>query len=253
MGSPTRGRKIAISPARRMVHELLHHSKKVPSLPLSKSLSLQELVEARQLSDPRPSWFAIFMKAYGLTAIKNPVLRRCYVPYLFEHYYEHPHSECSVLVEREWEGETVVLGAKVRAPENQTFASIDEAIKRFKSDPVLEVSSFRQVLRLGRLPGFVRRFTFWQSLYLSGYSKSKRFGTFMMSSLGNLGVEQHHPLTPLSTYFTFGPISNTGEVVIKIIYDHRIMDGGTVARCLNDLESILKSHVLDEIKELQGQ
>ena len=67
------------------------------------------------------------------------------------------------------------------------------------------------------------------TLNLSGFKRAKRLGTFTISSLGNLGVEQHHPISPLTTYLTFGPISASGEVNVKIIYDHRVMDGRTVA------------------------
>src|SRR5262249_23944394 len=146
--------------------------------------------------------------------------------------------------ERAWQGEQVVLAAKIRAPENSTLAALDGHLRYFKEAPVLEVSSFRQLLRLGRLPGFIRRFTFWHSLYLSGFKRAKRLGTFMISSLGSLDVEQHHPLTPLTTYFTFGPISPEGEVTAKIIYDHRVLHGRCVARCLQTLDEVLRTTLL---------
>jgi hypothetical protein len=240
MTEPRQGRRLPLSPARRMVLELLHHARRVPSLPLAQTMHLPELVAARQAACPTPSWIALFMRAYGLVAQQHPVLRQAYLPYPRPHLYEHPHSVCAVLVEREWEGEPVVLGTKIRGPETQTLEDIDRYLKRYREAPVESIPAFRQILRFGRLPWLVRRFTFWHSLYLSGCTRAKRFGTFAISSLGNLGVEQFHPLTPLTTYLTFGPISPDGEVTVKIIYDHRVMDGRTVARCLNDLESVLK-------------
>jgi pyruvate/2-oxoglutarate dehydrogenase complex dihydrolipoamide acyltransferase (E2) component len=75
-------------------------------------------------------------------------------------------------------------------------------------------------------------------------------GTFVISSLGNYGVEQMHPLTALTTYFTFGPISPAGEVTLKVIYDHRVMDGRAVARVLVRLEEVLNGAVLDELRGL---
>ncbi len=195
------------------------------------------------------SWTGLFMKAYGLAARRHPVLRRAYIPYPYARLYEHPRSDCTVLIEREWEGEPIVLGAKVISPETTSLTQIDEHLRRFREDNVLSISPFRQVLRLGRQPWPLRRFAFWSSLYLSGYKRAKRFGTFMMSSLGAHGVEQMHPLTPLTTYLTFGPIQPDGRVTIKVIYDHRVMDGRHVARVLVDLEQLLNTTLADEVRE----
>jgi hypothetical protein len=234
-----------------MAIEFLRHAKRVPSLPLAKSLNVAAVAEARAGTVPAPSWMAVFMKAYGLVARSHPELRRALIPWPWPHLYEHPISECGILVEREWQGETVVLGAKVREPEAIDLTVLDGYLRRFKEAPVESISAYRQILRLGRLPGLLRRFTLWHSLYLSGYTRAKRFGTFMISSLGSLGIEQFHPLTPLTTYFTFGPISATGDVVVKVIYDHRVLDGGCVARCLNDLEKVLNCDLLAELRSLR--
>lgn len=252
MDKPRRGIRIAVSPARKMVMELLHHARQVPSLPLSRSVNVAPLAEARRRAAPSPSWTAIFMRAYALTARRHPELRRAYIPWPWPHFYEHPQSECSLLIEREWQGEQVVLGAKIRAPEDRSLAELDRRLRDFKDTPVPEVKYFRQILRLGRLPGWIRRFTFWHSLYLSGFTRAKRLGTFMLSTLGGLGIEQHHPLTPLTTYFTFGPISPAGDVTAKIVYDHRVLDGRTVARALQTLDEVLHTTLLGEMRGEQS-
>jgi hypothetical protein len=223
----------------------------VPSLPLARTFDLGAVAAARQTLPVAPSWTALFLRGYGLTARRHPELRRAFIRWPMPHFYEHPWSECAVLVEREHEGETVLLGAKVRAPELQPLADIDGHLRRFREAPVQDVSCFRQLLRLARLPGLVRRFVFWHVLHCSGFKRAKHFGTCMVSTLGNLGVEQFHPLTPLTTYLTFGPVSPAGEVTVKIVYDHRVMDGRAVARCLNDLEQVLRDQILSELRGLQ--
>ena len=248
MAKETRtGSRIALSPARKTIHEILRHARRAPSLPLSRVMHLPELVAARAAHPSRPSWVAIFMKAYGLVAESHPELRRAYIPWPRPHLYEHPHSEGALLVEREWQGEQVVLAGKVRAPERQPLQAISSYLRYLNEAEVPRVSAFRQLLRLGRLPALVRRFAFWRILNLSGYRRAKRLGTFVLSSLGNYGVEQHHPLSPLTTYLTFGPIGPDGDVTVKIIYDHRVMDGRTVARCLVDLEAILRHELVEEL------
>jgi hypothetical protein len=246
MSIQSEGRRLALSPARKMVMEVLHHGRQVPALPLSKVMRVGHLAAARK-AGAFVSWTAIFMKAYSLVAQRHAELRRAYIPFPWPHLYEHSISACAILMEREFEGENIVLGAKLRGPDMQTLAELDDALRVYRETPILEVSHFRQWLRLGRLPGLVRRFIFWTTLNLSGWKRAKRIGTFAISSLGNLGVEQHHPISPLTTYLTFGPISPTGTVNVKIIYDHRVMDGRTVARCLCDLEATLNTAILQEL------
>jgi hypothetical protein len=251
MTDPQRGVRLPLSPARKMVIEWLYHARPVPSLPTLRQLNVSAVADARTALVSPPSWIAIFMRAFGLVAELHPELRRALIPFPYRHLYQHPVSLCALLVEREWQGEMVVLGARIRAPERMTLSDLQVELRRLKETPVLDINYFRQVLRVGRLPSLLRRFTFWQSLYLSGYKRAKRLGTFMMSSLGDLGAEQCHPLTPLTTYFTFGPIGKDGRVTAKIIYDHRVMDDRCVARCLGSLERVLLTTILGELQALR--
>jgi hypothetical protein len=255
MANP-RGKTMPLSLGRRLVGDLLHHAKQVPSLPLARDCWIDPLIRARAAVSSPPSWTALFMKAYGIVAARIPELRRSFIPYPWARLYEHPRSECAILVERAIDGEPTVLAAKIIDPVLTPLYLIDKHLKRFQEDELVSISPFRQLMRLGRLPKHLRRFLYWTTLYFSGYKRAKRFGTFMMSSLGNLGVEQIHPLTPLTTYFTFGPIRADGWVNLKIIYDHRVMDGRTVARALVDLESTLNRELVAELgqrSEVRGQ
>jgi hypothetical protein len=249
MADPRKGKRLALSPGRKMVLEILHHGCKVPALPLSKIMQVGALAAARR-AGATVSWTAIFIRAYSLTARQHPELRRAYVPWPWPHLYEHPSSECALLLERDYQGENIVLGARLRTPEEQSLEALDAHLRRFRETPVMEVNYYRQWLRVGRLPRLLRRFLFWHSLNLSGFKRAKRLGTFAISSLGNLGVEQHHPISPLTTYLTYGPISPQGEVNVKIIYDHRVMDGRSVARCLTALEQVLNTQILTELLAL---
>jgi hypothetical protein len=253
MANPRKGVRLPLSPARQMIVELMHHARPVPSLPLACKLDVAELAAARESAVPRPSWTAIFLRAYALVSRRNPPLRRALIRYPRPHLYEHPHSVAGILVERVWRGEPVVLGARITAPENRPLALITDVLTRFAEAPVEDVNYFRQWLRIGRLPAVLRRFLFWSTLHVSGFKRAKRLGTFTLSSLGNFGIEQMHPLTPLTSYFTFGPISPTGEVTAKIVYDHHVLDGRCVARCLRDLEQVLHTDLLAELRVLRPE
>lgn len=248
MAQDRRGRRLPISAARNFVLELMHHAKQVPSLPLARDTDVRDLIDLRRKADV--SWTAVFMKAYSIVGRETPEIRRSYIRWPFPHFYEHPINECALLIEREHEGESAVLAARFRGPEDGSLRDLDDAIQRYRSTPVRQVSAFRQMLRVGRFPAFLRRFFMWQTINTSGYSKSKRLGTFAISSLGSLGVEQIHPLCPLTTYLTYGPISDEGIVNVKVIYDHRVMDGRTVARVLVELERVLQNEIREELEQL---
>ncbi|GBD35362.1 hypothetical protein HRbin36_00474 [bacterium HR36] len=243
-------RWIRLSAYRRLVIEMLHHARKVPSIPVARLMSLAPLVQARQACWTKPSWTALFIRGYSLVAVEYPELRRAYIPWPWPHLYEHPYSVASVVVERVVEKEAVLLAAKITTPEKRSVLAIQEHLHRFKQAPLEQISEFRQLRRLGHMPGWLRRFFFWQTLNWSGAKRAKRFGTFLVSSYGSLGAEQIHPICPLTTLLTFGPIARNGDVVVKIIYDHRVLDGRRVAAALARLEEILNATLSAELETL---
>lgn len=247
MATKVVGKKLALTPARKLVVEMMHHAAQVPSIPVSREVNVARLLDARSSASEPPAWTALFMRAYGIVAQQVPELRRAFMPWPTAHLYEHPFSVGALVVERDLDGEAALLAAKITEPESLSAREIQAKIDRLKNTPVWEIGDFRQLLRIGMLPGFLRRFVFWQSLYWSGAKRAKRFGTFMVSSYGSLGAEQVHPRTPLTTLLTFGPIAKNGDVTVKIIYDHRVMDGRTVAGALAKLQKVLDEQLPAEL------
>src|SRR5262245_17950240 len=104
-----KGKTIALSTGRRLVAEILHHARQVPSLPTARLCRVPDLLAARSDAAGPPSWVAIFLKAFAVVARRFPELRRAWLRYPYHRLYEHPYSECAVVVEREWQGEPTVL------------------------------------------------------------------------------------------------------------------------------------------------
>lgn len=253
MGTSRKGMYLRLSPARKVTVEMLRQAQAVPLIPVARKLRLPELAAARRAVPAPPSWTALFLRAYGLVARQTPELRRAYIRLPYPRLYEHPHSVAALVVEREHEGETVLVTAKIRAPENLSLEEIGRQIRRFKEAPLHKVSQFRRLLRVGRLPGFLRRFTFWHTLHWSGGRRAKRAGTFMVSSYGSLGAEQLLPRCPLTSLLTFGPVSAAGDVVARIVYDHRVMDGRRVAAALALLEQLMVGDLVREVRQAPTQ
>ncbi len=243
-----KGVEFPLSVPRRLIADLLHFSRRVPSIPLSRTMDLSPLLGARRTHPARPSWSVIFMKAYAQVAMEHAPLRRALLEIPYQRLYEHPQTNCSLAIEREYEGEAGVFFGMFRAPEGQTLGELQRSLVEFKNLPLEEIGFFRRMIRISRCPTIVRRFLWSISLFVSGRARAKRFGTFGVTTLGGTGVEQVHPLSPLTTTLTFGPIDSSGKVLVKIIYDHRVLDGAYVARRLVDLEETLQGMILDELR-----
>jgi 2-oxoacid dehydrogenases acyltransferase (catalytic domain) len=245
-----RGIRLPVTIGRRVVAEFLHQSRNVPLVTVQRGFAVPGLAKVRASTVPRVSWVALFAKAYALAARRHAALRRSWTTFPFHRIYEHNESVGVVLVEREWRDEEVVLGGRIRGPETTPLADIDGHVHRLQSAPVWSISCFRQVLRLGRYPSFLRRFLMWSSLHWSGFKRSKRFGTFLVSSLGNFGCESVDLKVPLTGYLTYGPISADGRVTVSLTFDHRVLDGRQAARALCDMESFMNTALVAELRSV---
>src|SRR5713226_8952981 len=105
------GRNLSLSLPRRFICDLVHFAHKVPTVPVERRMCLAEVAAARQAARPRPSWCAVFTKAYACVAAARPELRRAYLSFPTPHLYEHPLNVASVAVERRFGDEDAVFFA----------------------------------------------------------------------------------------------------------------------------------------------
>lgn len=256
MNSPTatQGRSVPLTSPRRLVIDLLHFSKKVPSIPVQRTFSVRELVQERNLElvdGHRISWVALFIKAFGLIARDVADLRRAYLGFPWPRLYEHPCSIACVAVTKRWRGQEGVFFGHIREPEHQSLTAISERVRAFRNRPVEEFGVMRRALRTSRLPRPLRRLLWWYGLNVSGWLRASHFGTFGVSVYSGWGVESLHPLSPLTTTLNYGVVRPNGEVSVRLIYDHRVTDGVTIARALVALEQALLGPVLTELRSLR--
>ena len=244
------GRTLPLSLPRRLIGDLVHFARRVPSVPVQRRVNVGRVRVLREQADPRPSWCAIFTKAYATVAAACPALRRAYLGWPWPRLYEHPHSVASVAIERRYRGEDAVFFAHLRAPEAQSLADLDAHLRRFKDAPIESIGLFRRALAVSRLPRPLRRLLWWIGLNSSGRKRARRMGTFGVSVYSGLGAESLHPLSPLTTTLNYGVLRADGSVDVRIIYDHRVLDGATVARALALLEDVLNGAIAAELRAL---
>lgn len=241
-----RGKAIKLSPAKRLVLDVLRFSRGIPTVPVQKRMNIAPLVAARIASGSSPRWTAIFVKAYALLAREFPELRRVYVKLPLPHLYEYKQSVASIVVEREYKGELAIFTQIILNPAARPIENLMETLERGTTQPVDEIPEIGRALRVAAMPWPVRRLTWWLGLNLARY-RYLFFGTFGFSVYSALKVESLHPLMPVTTLLNYGVIDEDGGVNVRIIYDHRVMNGATLARALNRLEAILNTAVADEV------
>ena len=163
--------------------------------------------------------------------------------------YEYPVSKATIVVERDYRGERAVWSFSIKDPACQSLRDIERQLQQAATAPIEEIKDFGRSLQFTRLPLPLRRALWWLGLNI-GRQRGNYFGTFALSVYSALNAESLHPLSPLTTLLNYGVISKDGMLDVRIIYDHRVMDGSTVARALVRLEEILKSVVLEEVRAL---
>jgi hypothetical protein len=226
----------------------MHFAHRVPTVPVQRRMNLAAVAAARKQAEPRPSWCAIFTKAFAFAALARPELRRAYLSFPWQHLYEHPISVASIAIERQIDDEDAVLFVPIRRPEARGLLEIDSKLKHYKELPVEKVTQFKRALQITRLPWPLRRIIWWVGLNVWGRKKSHYLGTFGVSVYGSLGAASLHPLSPLTTTLNYGVIDDEGNVDVRLVYDHRVLDGATVARALEDMERALKCELLAELR-----
>jgi hypothetical protein len=158
----------------------------------------------------------------------------------------------SVAIEREHAGEPGVFFGRISSPADRPVAELDDLVRGFATDPMPEVKPFRELLQLAGLPGPVRRAALWLGLNLPRVRGGK-FGTFALSVYSALGAESLHPISPLTTTLTYGVIGPDGRVDVRLVYDHRVLDGATAARALAALEAELAGPIQTELRGMAAR
>jgi hypothetical protein len=244
-----KGRAIRLSRPRRLVIDLLHFARALPTVPVQRQMALQAVVAARNLSLKRPPWPAIFAKAYALAGQEFPVLRRAYVKFPWPHLSESPASSANIIFERDYSGEFALFFCRVENPAAMPLGELSAVVELCATAPIDSIVEFRRGLRLAALPRPLRRLMLWLALNIAG-RREKHFGTFGLSAFSGLNADSLHPLSPLTTLLNYIFVTEEGLADVRITYDHRVMDGATVARALKRLEEILNGPIIDELRAI---
>ena len=165
------------------------------------------------------------------------------------HLYEYPHSNATIIIERDYHGEPGLFSTSIKEPARQSLGDIGQQLEHASTAPVESIKDFRRTMQFARLPRPLRR-AFWWICLNFGRQRGNYFGTFGVSVYSALQAESLHPLAPFTTLLNYGIMDGEGALDVRIIYDHRVMNGATVARALGRLEQILNTVIKEEVAAL---
>lgn len=247
-----KGRTLKLSLPRRFMGDLLHRAKRIPSIPMERRMELGAVVAARASWERRISWCAIFLKAYSIVASRRPELRRAFLGFPWGHIYEHPVNVATFSLERRYQGDDAVFFARIPQPERLSLECLDATIRAYKQAEIETVDSYRHALLLSRFPTPIRRLVWWLGLETDGRYKAYFFGTFGISVVASFGAAGLHILSPVATTLNYGTFDDAGQIDVRIVYDHRVLDGATVARAMVALEDVLLTEIAEELRAGPG-
>lgn len=247
------GRRMRLPPPRQWIADLVHAGRKVPTVTVERLVNVAPVALARKLFAHPPSWVLLFTKAYAAVAARRPELRRTYMPFPWPHLFQADESVATVAVEREYQGEPAVFFGNLRHPDRQPIRHLMQHLHRWRTHPIENIRSFDRLIRYGRLPWPVRPLALWYAANVSKWWRMRVFGTFAVSVTAGDGATALNLITPLTTSVNYGLLTPDHSLPVRVHFDHRVMDGAPVARALAELEAVMNTKIVAELKELAAK
>jgi hypothetical protein len=240
-------RSSAVPLQRRWISDVVHFGKKSHVVGGNLIINVTAVATARIRNQPLVSWTAIWIKAIALAGQRWPELRTCYLPYPWPRMYLHPHTVATIVIERNWNGAPAVFFDKIRNPEAMSLAEIDGACRGKKQSPIESVGGYRFLIRIARLPWFLRRIVWSFGLYWSGRLRSRYIGTYSVNALPGRRHQVLQSTTPISFSLFHGIPEPNGDMLVQFFADHRVFDGMTLYRMMRTVEAIMNNAIVGEL------
>jgi hypothetical protein len=244
------GRWRPLSLQRRWMCDYLAACRDVPTVAAERTIRVTTAAAARRTMTAPPGWTAIILKAYARVAERRPELRWIFLSMPWAHIYEHSCSVGTVIVEREWRGESGVFFDQIIAPESRSLVELDTMIGGLKRNPIESIGGYRRMIRFTKLPFVLRRPLWRLGMRGSGYLHARYFGTFSVNAIGLPRAAVAQTATPLSMSLFLMPVEPPGRIRLCGAFDHRLFDGMAVGRALGEVESVINDELTAELRSL---
>lgn len=249
-------KKHKLTPYRRLVWDLLKQSDRFylnHHMVLADLSRLNDHREAcRQRGIAVPTYVAFVLAAIGRVIRDHPIFNSYLRTFPPKRLIIYQNIDITFTVEKQCGDEAMVILGKVRDADRRSLEEISEIIQQYGERNCEDLEEFKTLNQFySRLPALFRRL-FFELLVKPFPERVRRVGgTVAFTSVGKLGVSFTAPLSMRSALFSLGeiaerPLCRQGNVVARptayltLTYDHRIADGATAARLLNDLKCYLE-------------
>ena len=128
-------------------------------------------------------------------------------------------------------------------------SELHDLLHRCKAGPAEQFEPYRRLIGVSRLPGPLRRLLWGVGLNVSGDLRARLFGTFGVSVTAGAGAAALMLYAPVTTILWYGPLDETGRLDVRLAFDHRVMDGMTIARALAELEEVMHDVIVPELRQ----
>lgn len=246
------GKRIAFSNGRCLVNDVIRIAKKFPSAAFGGSFDAGSVARLRRLTRPKISWNVLYMKAYAKVARQYPALRQCYMGFPWPYLYEHDRNVCMLTLSREYKGEERLLFARFNNPENESLTDLQARYDYLRHAPIEEIKQFRHQVNFAKVPGLLRRLSWWVMMNLWPETRCGQIGTFGMSISGYKGVYGNQHLGPITTILGVDPVPRKGVSRLLLTFDHRVLDGVPATEIMHQLQTTLTTEIRDELAEIVG-
>lgn len=160
-------------------------------------------------------------------------------------------------IEREMDGQKVVMPCIIRAANKKTFREIHQEIRLAQAPEKEQAGKFKKMQRLSfflaSLPAFIRGF-YWRAIRKNPFLFKRGGGTVAMTAVGMFGKGAGWgiPINSHTLMITLGGIGEKPGVVdgriqireylsMTISFDHDIIDGAPAARFVARLKELIES------------
>jgi hypothetical protein len=247
-----RCRKRRLTLGRRFLCDYVHFSNHGQTAAAERLMRVADVVAARREASPRPSWGAIMTKAYALAARNHPEMRQAYFGFPWAHIGEYEAQIASVIITRRVGDDDAVLLAPLVSPELQPLTELDAHLRGYMEQPVENFRCFREAIRVGRLPGPLRRLLWWIALNVLPRRRARHFGTFGVTTMSPFGARTLQVPTLWATFVHYGVITEAGDMPVGVAFDHRVMDGAVVGYALLEMEQALHHDIVKELRSMRA-
>ena len=215
---------------------------------VTRPVAFGDLIAARGRLAVAPSWTAIFVKGFALVAAEIPELRRVYLSLPWPYFYEYADSTACVIHERWIMGDLGLLPLRFYKPNTIPLQQLNEMIRSAAATPSEDTGLHRKLIAIARLPLLARRLILGVCMNIPRLRRE--MGTYGVSSAARWRTDLGTSRTPQPCLLSYGPADEDGTVVVRLTFDHRVLDGALAGRALARLEEVLNSSILKELRDL---